>query len=133
MLGKECWHRADFQIRAISQLPALVCIAGNISISLSAQTNFDVKQGEPGEPVAVGVELALALAAGEVLLVVKAEDVGLGEGAGRGSEPLAVAPLHHGEEEPGEEGNGDEKGGGGHGNLKRKSLRSSKVRLDEKN
>ena len=63
---------------------------------------------EPGEPVAVGVHLALALAAGEVLLVVEAEDVGLGEGAGRCAEPLAVAALNLGEE--GEEGDGNEKG-----------------------
>jgi len=71
--------RTDLQVRAIRQLPALVCITG--------------------EPVAVGVVLALALAAGEVLLVVKAEDVGLGEGAGRGSEPFAAAPLNLGEKE----------------------------------
>lgn len=69
---------------------------------------------EPGEPVTVGVHLALALTAGEVLLVVEAEDVGLGEGAGCCSEPLAVAPLNLGEE--GEEGDGDEKGEH-HGNL----------------
>jgi len=84
--------RADFQVRTIGQLPALV--------------------GITGEPVAVGVQLALALTAGEVLLVVKAEDVGLGEGAGCGPEPLAVAPLHLGDE--GEEGDGDEED---HGNL----------------
>ena len=75
-------------------------------------TIADFKHKEPGEPVAVGVDLALALAAGEVLLVVKAEDVGLSEGAGCGPEPLAVAPLHLGEE--GEEGDGDEKD---HSNL----------------
>lgn len=86
--------RTDLQIRAIGQLPALVCIAG--------------------EPVAVGVHLALALTAGEVLLVVEAEDVGLGEGAGRCSESLAVAPLNLGEE--GEEDDGNEKGEH-HGNL----------------
>jgi len=94
--------RADFQVRAIGQLPALVCVAG--------------------EPVAVGVELALALAAGEVLLVVKAKDVGLGEGAGCSPEPLAVTPLHLGEKE--EEGDGDERDHGNLGSLKRKSLSS---------
>ena len=67
--------------------------------------------------------MALALAAGEVLLVVKAEDVGLGEGAGCSPEPLAVAPLHLGEES--EEGDGDEKDHGNLGSwLKRKSLSS---------
>ena len=95
-MGEAWWirHRTDLQIRAIRQLPALVCIAGNIPTLLSAHTLPD----EPGEPVAVGVDLALALAAGEVLLVVKAEDVGLGEGAGRSSEPFAVASLDLGEE-----------------------------------
>ena len=74
-------HRADFQVRAIGQLPALVGITENICIvHLIAVTIADFKHKEPGEPVAVGVQLALALAAGEVLLVVKAEDVGLGEG-----------------------------------------------------
>ena len=76
--------------------------------------SLDGDKEEPGEPVTVGVHLALALTAGEVLLVVEAEDVGLGEGAGCCSEPLAVAPLNLGEE--GEEGDGDEKGEH-HGNL----------------
>ena len=62
-------HRANFQIRAIRQLPALVGIAGRKRLCLLSSSSFVGDKDEPGEPVAVGVEFALALAAGQVLLV----------------------------------------------------------------
>ena len=119
-------HRANFQKRAIRQLPALVGIAGRKRLraaSLAIKMNL-VNQLQLELSSHWRWQLARSCSLASVtmtnidndLLVVESENIGLCEGASCSSESFTVAPINHGEE--GKEGEDGQVGD--HGNLRKR-------------